>query len=31
LATGDGANTEEPGTLMLAANAVTEALLFDLA
>jgi redox-sensitive bicupin YhaK (pirin superfamily) len=31
LATGDGASTEEPGTLMLAATEPTEALLFDLA
>ena len=30
LATGDGASTEEPGTLKLSANAATEALLFDL-
>ena len=31
LATGDGASTEEPGTLILTANEPTEALLFDLA
>lgn len=30
LATGDGANTEEPGTLTLTATKQTEALLFDL-
>ena len=30
LATGDGASTEEPGTLKLSANAATEGLLFDL-
>jgi redox-sensitive bicupin YhaK (pirin superfamily) len=30
LATGDGASTEEPGTLKLSANARTDALLFDL-
>jgi hypothetical protein len=31
LETGDGANTEEPGTLKLIASQPTEALLFDLA
>jgi hypothetical protein len=31
LATGDGASTEEPGTLTLTATKPTEALLFDLA
>ncbi len=31
LATGDGASTEEPGTLKLTASKATEALLFDLA
>lgn len=31
LETGDGASTEEPGTLILTATAPTEALLFDLA
>jgi redox-sensitive bicupin YhaK (pirin superfamily) len=31
LETGDGASTEEPGTLTLAATKATEALLFDLA
>jgi redox-sensitive bicupin YhaK (pirin superfamily) len=31
LATGDGARTEQPGTLTLAATRQTEALLFDLA
>jgi redox-sensitive bicupin YhaK (pirin superfamily) len=31
LATGDGASTEEPGTLTLAATKPTEAILFDLA
>jgi redox-sensitive bicupin YhaK (pirin superfamily) len=31
LATGDGASTEQPGTLTLAATLQTEALLFDLA
>jgi hypothetical protein len=30
LATGDGASTEEPGTLTLVATGPTEALLFDL-
>jgi redox-sensitive bicupin YhaK (pirin superfamily) len=30
LATGDGASTEESGTLKLSADAATEALLFDL-
>ena len=30
LATGDGASTEEPGTLTLAATQTTEAILFDL-
>ncbi len=31
LGTGDGASTEQPGTLTLAATRQTEALLFDLA
>ena len=31
LRTGDGASTEEAGTLKLTANGPTEALLFDLA
>jgi len=31
LATGDGASTEEPGTLTFTADEPTEALLFDLA
>lgn len=30
LTTGDGASTEEPGTLTLVANQPTEAILFDL-
>jgi len=30
LTTGDGASTEEPGTLTLAAGQPTEAILFDL-